>query len=82
MTKQCHHISTKERDILLDFLGKFEDTFDGTLGMWNTTPVYLGLKNDSKLVCSRPYQVLKVHKAVFKKGDEQLVSLGVLKQKN
>ena len=32
MTKQCQHLSTKERERLLELLREFEDMFDGTLG--------------------------------------------------
>ena len=32
-------------------ISKFEDMFDGALGTWNTTPVYLELKDDRKTVC-------------------------------
>ena len=41
--------------------------FDGTLSMWNKTPVDLELKDDEKPVCLRPYLLPKLHKAVFKK---------------
>ena len=67
MTKQCQqHLTDTERHRLLQILKKFEDLFDGTLGKWNTTPVYLELKDDAKPVCSRPYPVIKVHKTMFK----------------
>ena len=35
--------------------------FDGTLGTWNTTPVYLELKDNAKPMCSQPYPVLHMH---------------------
>ena len=41
MNKQFQHLNTKERYKLLNILNKFKDLFDGTLGTWNTTPVYL-----------------------------------------
>ena len=52
------------------------------LGAWNTTSVYLELKDDKKSVWSHPYPVPRVHKTVLKKWVNQLVSLGVLKHKN
>ena len=67
MTKQCQHLNTKNSEILLHILNKFEDMFDGTLGMWNNTPLYLELRDDVKPVCWRPYPVLKVRKAMFRK---------------
>ena len=62
MTKQCQKLLTAtERHALLQLLNKFEYLFDGTLGTWNTTPVYLELKGDVKPVCSQPYILPKVH---------------------
>ena len=62
MNKQCQkHLTATEHHALLQLLNKFEDLFDGTLGTWNTTPVYLELKDDVKPVCSQPYPVPKVH---------------------
>ena len=52
MTKQCQHLNATELYRLINRLKKFEDMFDGTLGTWNTTPVDLELKDDTKPVCS------------------------------
>ena len=41
--------------------------FDDTLGMCNTTPVDLELKDDVEPVFSRPYTVKRVHKEMFKR---------------
>ena len=41
MAKQCQHPTAKERYRILHIVKKFEDLFGGTLGIWNTTPVYL-----------------------------------------
>ena len=56
--------------------------FDGTLGMWKTTPVDLELKDDAKPVWSRPYPVPKVQKTMFKKEVKRLVRLGVSEEEN
>ena len=56
----------------------FEEFFDGTLGMWNTAPVDLGLKDDANSVWLQPYQVPRVHEAMLRKGLGRLVKLGVL----
>ena len=56
--------------------------FNCTLDTWNTTPVHLELKDDAKLVCSRPYPVPKVHEAMFKKEVRRLVSWGVFEEEN
>ena len=57
MTKTFQHIITAERYRLLNTLKKFEDLSGGMLGTWNTTPLDLGLKDNSMPVCSRPYPV-------------------------
>ena len=41
MTEQCRHLNAEERKKLLILLRKFEDLFEGTFGMGNTTLVYL-----------------------------------------
>ena len=56
--------------------------FDSTLGMWNTTLVDLELRYDVKPLFSRPYPVLRVHEAMFKKEVEILVSLEILEHTN
>ena len=48
MTKQFQQLNAKASKRLLILLRKFEDTFDGTLSTWNTTPVDLELKGDAK----------------------------------
>ena len=67
MTKRFQHLNTEERDRLIILFRKYEDLFDGTLGTWNTTPVYLELREDVKPVCLQPYPVLRVHKSMFRK---------------
>ena len=47
-------------------LTKFEDMFDGILGMQNNALVDLELKVDSNPVCSHTYPLLKVHWDMFK----------------
>ena len=77
MTKKYQHLSTKEQEILLVLLLKFEDMFDGTLGMRNTTLVDLELRNDMKSVCLRLYPVPRVHRAMIIKEFKILFRLGV-----
>ena len=48
--------------------------------MWNTIPLDLELKDDVKSVCLRSYPVTGVHKAIFKKESERLITLGVIKE--
>ena len=49
--------------------------FDIALGTYNTTPLNLELKEKMKPVCLLPYPIPKVHKAMFRKEVERLVSL-------
>ena len=80
MTKKCQHLTATESHRLLHHLNNFEDMFDGTLGTWNTTPVNLELKDKAKPVCSRPYPLPKLPKAMLTKEFQRLVSLGVLEE--
>ena len=48
MTKTFQHLTATERYRLLHILKKFEDLFGGTLGTWDTNPLYLELKDKSK----------------------------------
>ena len=48
--------------------------FDGTLGIWNTTPIDLELMDDAKPLYSRPYPVPRLHKAMFRKEVEIFIS--------
>ena len=72
MTEQCQHLTATESHILLNPLNNFKDLFGGTLSMWKTTPVYLGLKDGAKPVCSRSYPVPKLHEAMFKSKSKDL----------
>ena len=56
--------------------------FVGTLGTWKTTPVDLELKDEANPVCSQPYSVQELHKAMSRKEVERLMSLGVFKEAN
>ena len=82
MAKKCQTINTAEHYRLLKFLRKFEDMFNGTLGKWNTTPVDLELKDNTKPVCSKTCTVPRLHEAMFKKEGEILLRLGVLEEEN
>ena len=67
ITKQCQHLTGTESHRLLHILEEFEDLFDGTLGTWKTTLVYLELKYNAKPVCSRPYPVHRSHEDMLRK---------------
>ena len=82
MTKQCQHLPAIKSHRLLHLWKKFEDMFDGTLGTWKTTPVYLELKYKANPVWSRPYPLPKVPKTMLIKEVERLVSLWVPEESN
>ena len=79
MDEQCQHLTSTERYRLLHILKKFEYLFGGTLGTWDTNPLYLELKDKSNPIWSQPYTLPIVHEVMFRKEVEILVSLGVLK---
>ena len=59
METQCKHLSTTQRNELLQLLQKIEELFDGTLGTWKTDQVDLELKEDAKPIFSQSYLVPK-----------------------
>ena len=61
---------------MLELLTKYEDLFDGTLGDWNTEPVYFDLKDGAKPHHGRAPHA---HKETLKKELNRLCELGVLK---
>ena len=66
MADQFQHLNAVERCRLITILSEFEYLFDSTLGTWNTTLVYLELKDYAKTVFSRPYTVPRVKKVMFR----------------
>ena len=67
MEEQCQHLSPNKLEIILHILKTFYSLFDGTLGTWKTPPVNLDLKDDATPMCSRPYPVPRLHRAMFRK---------------
>ena len=82
ITKQCHNLVPKELDRLLTILRIFKELFNGILGMLNTNPVGYELKDDAMPVFSRPYPIPIVHKEMFRKEVNILVSIDVLDHPN
>ena len=39
MENQCQHLTMTQRNELLKLLQKFEELFNGTLGIWKTDPL-------------------------------------------
>ena len=75
-------LNTKYRISFLNLLRKFEDLFNRTLGTWNTTLVDLESRYDAKPLCLRNDPVTRVHKVMFRKEVEIIVSLGVFEEEN
>ena len=67
MNEQWQHLKTEESEQLLILFNKHEGLFGGTLGMWNTNPVNLELRENAKPVCLRTYPVPRVHESMFRK---------------
>ena len=67
MTEKCQYLSPSEQESLLNILKIFEDFFGFSLGTWNTDPVDMGFKNDSKPVCLRSYSEPQLHGDMFRK---------------
>ena len=67
MTEKCQYWIPSKQEIPLDIFKRFEDCFYGILGTWNTALADLELNDDAKPVCTKPYTVLRLHKAIFRK---------------
>ena len=75
----CSHLSSTQKDELLDLLLKYESLFDGTLGDWKTEPVSLELKEGTTPYHGRAFPTPRIHKETLRKEVDRLVELGVLK---
>jgi hypothetical protein len=76
---QCKHLNAHQRKepLALLFL-EFEDLFDGTLGIWDTEPVHLELKEGAKPYHGKPYPVPKAHKETLMKEIQRMCDIGIL----
>ena len=75
----CSHLSSKDKDKLLELLKELESLFDGTLGAWKTMPVTFQLKEGVKPYDSRAFPIPVVNKEMITKKIKCLCRLGVLK---
>ena len=71
------HLSLPNQNKLLDFLKKYEDLFDSTLGDQNIEPVSFTLKKDVKPHHDRAYPAPTAHKEAIIKDLSRLCKLGV-----
>ena len=79
VTDNCSHLSSEDKDKLLELLKDFEPLFDGTLGAWKTTPVAFQLKEGVKPYHGRAFPIPVVYKETIMKEIKRLCELGVLK---
>ena len=68
-------LNSEEITLLLSLLGDFQDLFDGNLGDWDTEPVDLEIKPDSKPFNSRYYPVPRIKKETFQKDLKGLLEI-------
>ena len=74
------HLTVLEREKLYKLLIKYQEIFDGTLGVWKTDDVDFELKEGTKPFSQRYYPVPHLYKDTFKKEIDRLVKLGVLEK--
>ena len=79
---QATHLTQSERTRLHEFLKKYEDLFDGTLGKWNMGAYEIELQPDATPYHARAFPIPHIHTATLKLEVERLVKAGVLKQVN
>ena len=82
VTDACIHLTEDQRQSLNKLLKKHEYLFEGKLGLWNTPPVELELKDNVKPYHTRPYPIPHIHKRTFKKELDRLCEIGVLRKIN
>jgi hypothetical protein len=78
VSTNCTHLILHNQNKLLELLIEFEELFDGTLGDWNTEPVFFELKEGTKPYHGWPFPVPRVHKDTIVKELNRLCDLGLL----
>ena len=71
-------MNAEERTQILEFLGDFEDLFDGVLGEWDPYLINLELNPGSKQFNSKCYPVPRMNKNTFHNDIKRSVKMGVL----
>jgi hypothetical protein len=61
IVRQCVHLADDAKTKLHSLLKKYENLFDGTLGVWHNEPYNIELKEGVKPYHSRPFPVPKIH---------------------
>ena len=74
-------LNTFQQDALLEVLKKFEDLFQGNLGVWPDTEIGATLIGGATPYhCQRPMRIPHAHYSTLKKEIDRLVSIGVLEE--
>ena len=79
---QQEQLNQVEKDKLKQLLLRYEELFDGTLGVWKGSPVELQLNEGATPYHARAVPVPRVHLNTLKMEVERLCQLGVLKKVN
>ena len=79
---ESEHLTLNKQSTLLAVLTRYENIFDGRLGLWKTTPVKLELKLDATPYHPKPFPILRAHEETTPKEIECLCRIGVLEKYN
>ena len=82
VAQEATHLSDKEKRMLHDFLKRYEDLFDGTLGRWNMDDYNIELRPDATPYHARAFPIPQIHTATLKLEVERLCEAGVLRRVN
>ena len=78
--ENCPHLSSSEKEKLLQLLRRHESSFQGKLGKWVGEEVHFDLQEGVDPWQGRPYPVPRIHRETLKKEVERLVEIGVLEE--
>jgi hypothetical protein len=82
VARSATHLSKTEQEELHQFLTKYEDLFDGSLGKWNMGAYDIELRPDVTPYHARAFPIPQVHTGTLKIKVERLCKVGVLKKVN
>ena len=82
VVSDSQHLTEHEQSQLLTLLSKYENTFDGGLGLWKTKPVELELKPDAHPYHAKPFPIPRSREETTRKEIERLCQIGVLEKCN
>lgn len=78
--ENCPHLSTEQKQKLLELLQKHDSMFQGKLGCWDDEYIHFELKQDATPYRARPYKVPYIHKDTVMNEINRLIKLGVLEK--